>query len=130
MRRTVTVTVTVSVVALAVTLAACSSNDSTTNEIPSQTKEPVDVAFLKENLVVVSGNVVTLVNNARETNFEGENATDGGVYDVASIYDQMTPECKTRITRSAFRRSFIDKIVPLIDDAQPERITVSVDPAK
>lgn len=116
---------------LAVTITACSSDDST----PAATSTPStmpseDVAFQEQNLVVVAGNVVTRVNNARDYDFTGEEADNGGVYDVGSFYDDLTPECKKKTTRSEFRKSFIDKIVPLIDDAQPERVTAEVDPAK
>ena len=115
---------------LAATITACSSDDNA----PAATSAPStmpseDVAFQEQNLVVVAGNVVTRVNNAREYDFTGEDASNGGVYDVGGFYDDLTPECKTKTTRSEFRKGFIDKIVPLIDDAQPERVTAEVDPA-
>lgn len=122
-------------VALLIPLASCSSgSDSGDRATPAgtpntRTVSADDVSYLEENLSVVAGNVVTTVNNARDYGFEGENADDGGVYDVASYHDRLAPACKPEITRSEFRADFLDRVVPLIDDARPERITVAVDTA-
>lgn len=91
----------------------------------SATTPTVDVAYLTENLPIVAGNVITTVNNARSQGFE--NTPPGDVYDVGTYYDQLTPECKTRITRSEFRDDFLERVVPLVDDREPERVTVIVD---
>lgn len=126
------------VVALAAPLllvaAACSSTDdssdhtsdaATSTSTAAGTPTDIDTAFVMENLPIVAGNVITGVNNAREHDFV-DDPNYPGMYDLGSYYDQMTPECKTRITRSAFRQDFRTRVVPMIDDARPERVTAQI----
>ncbi|WP_018179742.1 hypothetical protein [Jongsikchunia kroppenstedtii] len=114
------------VAAVALTAGCSDSDDRNSSFAPQSQQETVsvDTQYLTENLPIVAGNVVTTVNNAREQGWQ--NTPDGDVYDVGQYYDAMTPECKTKITRSVFRRDFINRVVPMIDDAKPERITVSI----
>lgn len=115
--------------------AACSSSDdssdqttdaaTTSTSTAAGTPTDIDTAFVMENLPIVAGNVITGVNNAREYDFV-DDPNYPGMYDLGSYYDQMTPECKTRITRSAFRQDFRTRVVPMIDDAKPERVTAQI----
>ncbi len=116
-------------------ISSCSGSDNPAVE-PTTTVPPfvdfesspttsVDVAYLTENLPIVAGNIVTTVNNARSQGLE--NTPPGDVYDVGAYYDEMTPECKIKITRSEFRKDFIDRVIPLIDEQEPERVTVTIE---
>ncbi|MGW8813775.1 hypothetical protein [Gordonia terrae] len=117
-------------------ISACSDSDNNKTAEATTTVPPfvdfessptasVDVEYLTENLPIVAGNIVTTVNNARSQGLE--NTPPGDVYDVGSYYDELTPECKTKITRTEFRKDFIDRVIPLIDEQEPERITVIIE---
>ncbi|MET9199044.1 hypothetical protein [Gordonia sp. NPDC003585] len=118
-------------VAALLSLAGCSTdNDDTAATSSSAITLPetiaIDTESVLRDLPVTAGNVVTTVNNARGQNFTPTPGYESSE-DVAQYYDDMTAVCKTRIRRSAFRADFLARVVPMIDDAQPERVTAQVD---